>query len=111
MATSANTHLWAIAWDRSAKKVLDDLPSDVRMAVFDSLCPLLRASNPLAVDGVCKVQSGTNAGIWRVQARAKSFDARVFFELRQGKLVINKFEYQGALIVRALRKRDGSTYD
>jgi mRNA-degrading endonuclease RelE of RelBE toxin-antitoxin system len=93
---------------KDAKKAFDNLPSASKQAIFDALKPLLESQNPLRCIGVCKVQ-GLN-DVWRVHADTHNLRLRVFFTVVSGAVVLNDFEYNGKLIVGAIRKKDENTY-
>ena len=95
------THKWHFDITEEARRQLRNLSSKDRLLVFGRIRELLLADNPKALLGVKKIVDGADE--WR----ARQGDYRIFFSHPSEKVIHEKHEYDGTILVlRVLHGKD-----
>jgi mRNA interferase RelE/StbE len=90
------SHRWLIEWSKESLEALQKLPSDNRMAVFNSVERLAKAENPYSVSGVKKLKGSED------KRRIRAGDYRIIFRLETGEIVHLEFTYKGKLQIYSI---------
>jgi mRNA-degrading endonuclease RelE of RelBE toxin-antitoxin system len=95
------THQWHLEVTRTARKHLDELPLQDRMAVFRSLVEVLVAENPTSLPDVKKLVEKKFEGQWR----KRQGNYRILFSIESKEIVHEKFTYKGTITVNSVVHR------